>query len=82
MGAVEKRHLGLASGTVGTMRLTGQMLSMGVATLVLQLFLGDAPVETVDHGAFLDAVRVLFVVFAGLCALGVWASWSRGDRRD
>ena len=82
MGAVEKRHLGLASGTVGTMRLTGQLLSMGVATLVLQLFLGDAPVETVDHGAFLDAACVLFVLFAGLCALGVWASLGRGRRRD
>ncbi|MBC7124316.1 MAG: MFS transporter, partial [Bacteroidales bacterium] len=33
MGSVEKRYIGLASGTVATMRLVGQMLSMGIATM-------------------------------------------------
>ncbi|MBU1242436.1 MFS transporter [Myxococcota bacterium] len=80
MGSVEKRHLGLASGTVGTMRLTGQMLSMGLATLVLHLFIGDSPVHAGNHGAFIRAADTIFIVFAALSGLGVWASWSRGRR--
>jgi len=82
MGSVEKRHLGLASGTVGTMRLTGQMLSMGIATLVLQAFVGDVPVGTAPRAEFIQAADTIFLVFAALSGLGIWASWSRGRRRD
>ncbi len=80
MGAVEKRHLGLASGIVGTMRLTGQMLSMGIATMVVQWFIGDAPVHDGNHAAFIRAADTIFIVFAALSVFGVWASWSRGTR--
>jgi MFS family permease len=34
MSSVEPRFYGVASGTLGTMRLIGQMLSMGVAMLI------------------------------------------------
>ena len=34
MSAVEPRFYGVASGTVGTMRLLGQVFSMGIATLL------------------------------------------------
>lgn len=40
MGSVEKRFLGIASGTVGTMRLLGQMTSMAVAMVVFSIFIG------------------------------------------
>lgn len=80
MGSVEKRHLGLASGTVGTMRLTGQMLSMGIATLVLQAFVGDVPVGTAPRAEFIQAADTIFLVFAALSGLGIWASFSRGRR--
>ncbi len=38
MGSVEKRFYGLASGSVGTMRLLGMMISMGIATLIFAVF--------------------------------------------
>ncbi len=41
MGAVEPRRYGVASGFLGTMRLTGQVLSMAVAMLILSVRLGD-----------------------------------------
>ncbi len=40
MGAVETRYYGLASGTVATMRLLGQMFSMAMATIVLSIVVG------------------------------------------
>jgi len=40
MSSVEKRFYGVASATLGTMRLTGQMLSMGIATLIVAVYMG------------------------------------------
>ena len=39
MSSVEKRHLGVASGVVGTMRMVGQMMSMGIAMMLISLFI-------------------------------------------
>jgi len=35
MSSVEKRFYGIASATLATMRLTGQMFSMGISMLIL-----------------------------------------------
>jgi hypothetical protein len=78
MGSVHKKYLGIASATVGTMRLTGQMMSMGVATLVLQLHLGDKPISAALSAEFLFSMRKTFMIFVILCLLGVFASLARG----
>lgn len=80
MGSVEKKYLGIASATVGTMRLTGQMMSMGIATMILHLFIGNHPISASDSAGFLTSMRTTFVVFAVLCILGVFASLARGKR--
>jgi Na+/melibiose symporter-like transporter len=40
MSSVEKRFYGIASGTLGTMRLTGQVLSMEIAVLIFATYIG------------------------------------------
>mgnify|MGYP002477888867 CR=1 FL=1 len=52
MSSVEKRHLGLASATVSTMRTTGMMFSMAVAALSIHVFLDDAQVNAGVEGSF------------------------------
>jgi hypothetical protein len=42
MSAVEKRYYGIASSTLGTMRLTGQAVSMAIVTLLMSIYLGNA----------------------------------------
>jgi MFS family permease len=81
MSAVDRDRYGVAAGTLATMRLTGQMLSLGVAMLLFALFLGRAPITEGNAGLFLDSVRVAFGLFAALCLLGVFASLSRGRIR-
>jgi EmrB/QacA subfamily drug resistance transporter len=78
MGSVEKRHYAVASATTGVMRLIGQMLSMGVAALILALFVGQVVITPASHPAFLRAFRFGFLLFAGLCAAGILASLARG----
>ena len=78
MGSVPKKYLGIASATVGTMRLTGQMISMGIATLILQLFIGNESLTVASKDLFMSSMRTTFLIFVVLCILGVFASLARG----
>lgn len=79
MGAVEKRHYGLASGAVATMRLLGQMFSMAMATVVLALIVGRQAITPDNYDLFLRSIRTVFLMSATLCLTGVYFSWSRGS---
>jgi len=81
MGSVEKRHLGIASGTVATMRLLGQMVSMAIAMVVFAIFIGREPISPANYSEFLQSVRVSFLIFTLLCALGILFSLMRGELR-
>lgn len=78
MGAVPKHQQGVASGTIGTMRLTGQMLSMGLASLMIALHVGPHKVTPELIPEFLDAIHGAFAIFAVLCLTGVGATLARG----
>lgn len=81
MSSVEKRYLGIASGTVATMRLLGQMVSMAVAMVVFAIFIGREPISAANYGEFLKSVRVSFLIFSLLCTLGILFSMLRGELR-
>lgn len=82
MGSVEKRHYGIASGSVGTMRLLGMVFSMAMATLILSLFLGRAQITEAVFPLFLKSVRTAFLLFGCLCLGGTFASMIRGNLRS
>ena len=81
MSAVEKRDFGLASAVLSTMRLSGQMLSMGTAVLIFSLIIGRAKITPDVYPQFLRSARVGFLFFAVLCVGGVFASLARGHLR-
>ena len=81
MGSVSKKYYGIASGSVGTMRLLGQMLSMGIATLVIALFIGRAQITPDLYPALISSVKITFIISACLCAVGTFFSLYRGDLR-
>jgi EmrB/QacA subfamily drug resistance transporter len=78
MGSVERRNYGVASATLATMRLAGQTLSMGVATLIFAVAVGRVPIFSIPPQAFMQSLRAAFLVFSALCVLGVLASLARG----
>jgi MFS family permease len=81
MGSVERRQYGIASATLGTMRLVGNMLSMGVAVMLLALLMGNVQILPEHFDAFLRCMRTAFPLFAVLCLAGVFASFARGRRQ-
>ncbi|MBT3423203.1 MAG: MFS transporter [Bacteroidetes bacterium] len=78
MSSVEKKYLGIASASLSTMRLTGQMFSMGIAMLVINIFIGEATINPSNFPDFLIAMKILFLTFSFLCLIGVFASLARG----
>jgi EmrB/QacA subfamily drug resistance transporter len=80
MSSVEKRHLGIASAALGTMRLSGQMLSVGITMMIFALVMGRAPIQPSIYPQFLRSVRIAFVFYALLCIAGIFASLARGNR--
>ncbi|AEG61590.1 MFS transporter [Desulforamulus ruminis] len=79
MGSVEKKYYGIASSTLGTMRLTGQAISMAIVTLIINLFVGNVELNTADAALLLKGTRTAFMVFAIVCLGGVFASLARGN---
>ncbi|MDO5835911.1 MAG: MFS transporter [Methanobacterium sp.] len=81
MGSVERRFYGVASATVSTMRLIGQTMSIGIATLVFSLFIGRVQLTPDQYPALLESIQLCFVVFTALCFIGVFVSWWRGEKK-
>jgi MFS family permease len=81
MSSVERKDLGIASATVATMRLTGQMVSMAIATLVIHIMIGKAPITATNKDAFLHTIPLTFAIFIILSLVGIWASLMRNKVR-
>ncbi|GBC59394.1 MFS transporter [Desulfonema ishimotonii] len=78
MSSVAPKYYGLASGTVATMRLLGQMFSMAVATVIFSILIGDAPITPSTYDLFLKSLNLAFKVFSTLCVIGIYFSSARG----
>jgi len=81
MSSVDKKYLGVAASTLSTMRITGQMFSMGLALLIFSLFIGQSKISYSNSAALLTSIKTAFVIFTILCAAGIFASLSRGSLR-
>jgi len=82
MSSVENRYLGLASGSAATMRVLGQMFSMGIAPLVIAIIMGRAPITEAIFPKLLLGIRVTLIALSVLCLIGIFASFSRGNVRS
>jgi len=79
MSSVEKRHLGVASGVVGTMRMIGQMMSMGIAMMLIALFLGKQTINPETFPGLMKGMKTGFVIFSVLSVAGIFASLARNN---
>lgn len=82
MSSVEKKFYGVASGSVGTMRLLGQMTGMGIITLIFNIYIGRGDITPNLYPAFITAFKVAFGIFFFLTVGGIFASMVRGKLRQ
>ena len=77
MGSVDRRYSGMASATIATMRMTGQNVSLGLATVVMSVIVGRHALDknsATDLAHLLSSVHVIFIVLSAICLLGVLAA--------
>lgn len=82
MGSVERKLYGVASGILGTMRLIGQMFSMGIAMLVISIYVGKVQITPRYYSPFIISVKTIFIILTILCCAGVFASLARGKAQQ
>ncbi|MBN1387967.1 MAG: MFS transporter [Bacteroidales bacterium] len=80
MSSVEKKHLGVASGMVGTMRLIGQTTSLGIAMMLISLNLGDQAINPENYDQLLKTIRTGLSIFAVICIPAIFASLARNKK--
>jgi len=74
MSSVERRFYGVASATVSTMRTTGMMFSMAIASLSVHVFVGNQKINDSNIDRFIHSSKLIFLVFTLLCIAGVFSS--------
>ena len=80
MSSVDKRHLGVASGVVGTMRMVGQMMSMGIAMMLISLYIGKQTINPATYPGLISGMRTGFIIFSILSVFGIFASLARNEK--
>ncbi len=80
MSSVDKKFYGVASGMNGTMRLLGQMLSMGIAMMIFAIVIGPVEITPEYYPQFVLSLHYAFILFTAFCILGIFASLVRGNR--
>ncbi|MDP3065547.1 MAG: MFS transporter, partial [Methanobacteriaceae archaeon] len=83
MGSVERKFYGVASATVSSMRLIGQTMSIGIATLVFAVIIGRVQITPEQFPALLQSIHICFIVFTALCFVGIFAALKRdGSKKN
>ncbi|HTY81613.1 MAG TPA: MFS transporter [Dehalococcoidales bacterium] len=78
MSSVDKKFYGVASGTLGTMRVVGQTTSLAISLLLFALYIGKVEIMPSNYPAFLTSMKTAFIISAALCFAGIFASIVRG----
>lgn len=80
MGSVKSQVYGMASATVATMRVVGQMTSMAIATSIFAIVIGTTEISSQSLPLFLKSLKIAFPVLALICFAGIIVSLARSRR--
>lgn len=88
LSSVPKPRLGLASGTVAQMRITGQVLGVAVGGAIFasriahytEDLAGSSPEPLLQRDALILAIHDAFYVAAAICVIGILSSLVRGRK--
>jgi EmrB/QacA subfamily drug resistance transporter len=78
MSSVAPQYYAVATAISHTGRSIGQMLSMGIAMIVIAIVIGPVVITPNYYPAFLTSAKICFLIFTLLCFGGIFASLSRG----
>ncbi|MBW1799865.1 MAG: MFS transporter [Deltaproteobacteria bacterium] len=74
MSSVDRRHFGVASGTISTMRVIGSTLSLGVVMMIFSMIIGKDRITPDLYPLFLRSVKLALLISGTLCIIGIFSS--------
>ena len=80
MSSVERRLYGIASSTLGTMRLLGQMFSQGITMIIFAIYIGRLEIQPEVYPQLLNSTKIAFTIFFVLNLVGIAASLVDGNK--
>jgi len=81
MGSVDKKFLGVASATLGTMRSIGMVMSMVIVMILFSIYIGEAEITPKYYPAFLASAKMCFIIFAIICLSGIFTQLTGRNSR-
>lgn len=82
MSSVKPHEYGMASATLGTMRLVGQTMSMGITLMIFAVTMGKGTSQLTNIPGLIASIHFSFLTFAILCFVGIFFSMARGSLVD
>ncbi|MBF0302389.1 MAG: MFS transporter [Desulfamplus sp.] len=77
MGSITPRDYGIASSIIATMRTTGMLTSMTIATVLISHYLGTEPLTAATGELFLLTMHTAMVLFSGMGLVAIFLSMGR-----
>jgi EmrB/QacA subfamily drug resistance transporter len=81
MSSVERKLYGIASSTLGTMRLLGQMFSQGITMIIFAICIGRLEIQPEVYSQLLYSIKIAFTVFLVFSLVGIVVSLADGNKR-
>ncbi len=81
LSSVGKEDYASANAILSTMRTVGQTMSMAVVTIIVGVVLGNVALEHAAPEALVKTMRSAFIVFVVLCAIGIYLSLKRNEKK-
>jgi EmrB/QacA subfamily drug resistance transporter len=81
MSSISPKFLGVGAAVMATMRSVGQMLSMGIAMIIMAVVIGRVTITPEYYQAFLTSAKIAFGIFSILGMFAIAASLFRGKVR-
>ena len=74
MSSVPPKDTSVASASVATMRTVGQVMSLGILTLVFAFVMGDVPIVEQYYPLLISSCQITCIICVALCIASVFAS--------
>lgn len=79
MSSVPKAYYGVASSTLGTMRLLGQAFSMAIVAIIFSLYFKGIQISPAVAPLLVKSMHMAFLIFTVFSLGGIFASLARGQ---
>ena len=73
--SVNKKNFGVAGASLGTMRVTGQLMGMAISLFLLNIFIGGTFIGPENIDLFVMCTRISLILFGLLCLVAVAVTW-------